>query len=37
VMESIVESYESGRHVTVRSTCRQPPALPLKTGLEVAP
>lgn len=37
VMESIVESYARGRHVTVRSTCRQPPALPLKTGLEVAP
>jgi predicted dehydrogenase len=37
VMESIVESYASGRHVTVRSTCRQLPALPLKTGLEVAP
>jgi predicted dehydrogenase len=37
VMESIVESYTSGQHVKVQSSCRQPPALPLKTGLEVAP
>lgn len=37
VMESIVDSYTSGRHVKVQSSCRQPPALPLKTGLEVAP
>lgn len=37
VMESIAESYTSGRHVKVKSTCRRPAALPLKTGLEVAP
>jgi predicted dehydrogenase len=37
VMESIVESHSSGRHVKVHSTCRRMPALPLKTGLEVAP
>lgn len=37
VMESIVESYTDGRHVEVQSTCRRPPVLPLKTGLEVAP
>jgi predicted dehydrogenase len=36
VMESIVESHTSGRHIKVQSTCRRPPALPLKTGLEVA-
>jgi predicted dehydrogenase len=37
VMESIVESYTSGRNVKVQSTCRRPPVLPLKTGLEVTP
>jgi predicted dehydrogenase len=36
VMESIVESHTSGRHVKLQSRCRQPPPLPVKTGLEVA-
>jgi predicted dehydrogenase len=37
VMLSILESYTKGRHVKVKSTCRRPAALPLQTGLEVAP
>jgi len=37
VMESIVESYTNGRHVEVQSSCRQPPALQFKTGLEMTP
>lgn len=37
VMVSILESNTSGHHVKVQSSCSRPPALPLKTGLEVAP
>ncbi len=36
VMESILESSSTGRHIEVESTCRRPPPLPLETGLEVA-
>jgi predicted dehydrogenase len=37
VMESIQESYTSGRHVEVRSSCRRPAPLPLEDPLVVAP
>jgi len=37
VMESIQESYITGRHVEVRSSCRPPSLLPLDDGLAVGP
>jgi len=35
VMQSILESSTSGRHITVQSTCRRPEPLPIETGLEM--
>ncbi len=37
VMESIQESYLTGRHVEVRSSCRRPSLLPLDDSLVVGP
>jgi len=37
VLLSILESSASGRRVTVSSTCRRPPLLPLDVGLVAAP
>jgi len=36
VMQSILESCDSGRYVKLQSTCPRTPPLPLETGLEVA-
>jgi predicted dehydrogenase len=35
VMQSILESSTSGRHIKVQSTCRRPEPLPIETGLEM--
>jgi predicted dehydrogenase len=35
VMQSILESSTSGRHIKVQSSCRRPEPLPIETGLEM--